>query len=403
MNLNDTGSLLTYPDTRRVDHVDILHGESIPDPYRWLEEIDSPKTVAWIQEQNELTQAYLKRIPKRAALCERLTELWNYEKFGLPLKRGDRYFFSRNDGLQNQSVLYWTASLNQEPYLLYERPDHKDWNFDGFVTEDDRYLIINVHQGTRRENTIFYQKLTHGEEDEAENIICELFAEFDASSHVICNDAPLFYIKTESKCSSTLSRVIAVNVDEEGSKSIREILPGSTDTLQSVRLIDQKFVATYLHHAHSRVHIFDKNGAHLQEIELPTIGTIRGFSGRQTDQETFYSFLTLICPEQSIGMIWRRAIVRYFVSQSSLLTLMTLSQNRVSVKAKMGLGYLCSLPTNEGFCAMAQIQPIYMGMADLTLHAPLFSAPNLTYGRDLRAGQSAWRWRVWTILAPGWQ
>ncbi len=100
---------LQYPAARREDVVDHLHGVDVPDPYRWLEEIDSPETRAWIEAQNELSFGYLGRIPARERLRQRLTELWDYERFGVPFKRGGRYFFTRNDGLQNQDVLYWTG------------------------------------------------------------------------------------------------------------------------------------------------------------------------------------------------------------------------------------------------------------------------------------------------------
>jgi len=100
--------------------VDVLHGVRVPDPYRWLEELDSEETRAWVEAQNELTYGYLEQIPARAAIRERLTELWNYPKIGLPHKRGGRYFLEQNDGLQNQYVLYWMASLQEEPRVLLD-------------------------------------------------------------------------------------------------------------------------------------------------------------------------------------------------------------------------------------------------------------------------------------------
>ncbi len=111
---------LTYPESKRVDQVDDYHGEKVADPYRWLEQLDSPETKAWIEAQNKVTFAYLEKIPQRAAYKERLTQLWNYERFGMPVKGGDRYFYTRNDGLQNQSVLYVADSLDGAPRVLLD-------------------------------------------------------------------------------------------------------------------------------------------------------------------------------------------------------------------------------------------------------------------------------------------
>ncbi|MGH7665037.1 MAG: prolyl oligopeptidase family serine peptidase [Gemmatimonadaceae bacterium] len=97
---------LQYPDTRRSDHTDIYHGISVPDPYRWLEDTDSPETAAWVAAQNEVTFAYLAGIPERGAIRARLTELWDYPKYGTPFREDDRTFYFENSGLQNQSVLY---------------------------------------------------------------------------------------------------------------------------------------------------------------------------------------------------------------------------------------------------------------------------------------------------------
>src|SRR5262245_61843474 len=93
---------LNYPATQKVDHVDDYHGSKIADPYRWLEDLDSEATRSWVEAQNKVTFAWLERLPVREKLRTRLTELWNYERFTLPQKRGGRYFFTRNDGLQNQ-------------------------------------------------------------------------------------------------------------------------------------------------------------------------------------------------------------------------------------------------------------------------------------------------------------
>ena len=97
---------LTYPAAPRGDVVDDYHGTKIADPYRWMEAIDSPETKAWIAAERALTAQALAQMPERAAIRARLTQLWNFPRFSLPGKEGGHYFFTKNDGLQNQSVLY---------------------------------------------------------------------------------------------------------------------------------------------------------------------------------------------------------------------------------------------------------------------------------------------------------
>ncbi|HJR62796.1 MAG TPA: prolyl oligopeptidase family serine peptidase [Gemmatimonadaceae bacterium] len=111
---------LRYPVTPTVDQVDNYHGTNIADPYRWLETTDSQETKAWIQAQNELTFGYLGSIQERERIEARLTELWNYPKYGVPFKRGRDYFFFENSGLQNQSVLYVQRSLRGQPRVLLD-------------------------------------------------------------------------------------------------------------------------------------------------------------------------------------------------------------------------------------------------------------------------------------------
>ncbi len=114
------GPAVTYPETKKVDQKDDYHGTSIADPYRWLEDANSAETKAWVDEENKLTQAYLGQIPQRAAIRERLTKLWNFERFSVPYKEGGRYFYSRNDGLQNQSVLYTMKTPDATPRVLLD-------------------------------------------------------------------------------------------------------------------------------------------------------------------------------------------------------------------------------------------------------------------------------------------
>jgi prolyl oligopeptidase len=111
---------LIYPKAKTVDQVDDYHGTKVADPYRWLEDTDSADTHAWVEAENKLTFGYLEQIPYRGAIRERLTKLWNYERFTAPAQQGGRYFYQHNSGLQNQNVLLVSESLNAEPRVLLD-------------------------------------------------------------------------------------------------------------------------------------------------------------------------------------------------------------------------------------------------------------------------------------------
>ena len=114
------GGRLDYPDSKTVEQVDILHGTEVSDPYRWLEDSESDDTKAWIEAQNLLTSSYLSELPERQVISDRLAQLWDYEKFGVPVKYGNKYFFSYNDGLQNQSVICFLEEPGAEPVVILD-------------------------------------------------------------------------------------------------------------------------------------------------------------------------------------------------------------------------------------------------------------------------------------------
>ncbi len=111
---------LPYPETERGDVVDNYFGTEVADPYRWLEDDNSEATAAWVKAENEVTFDYLSKIPFRDAIKERLTELWNYPKESAPTKKGDWLYFSRNDGLQNQSVIYRRATPDSKAEVFLD-------------------------------------------------------------------------------------------------------------------------------------------------------------------------------------------------------------------------------------------------------------------------------------------
>ena len=394
---------IAYPPTRKADVVDDYHGTKIADPFRWLEDDHSEETRAWVDAQNRVTSKFLEQIPRRPQIRERLKELWNYERFGVPQQRGGRYFFSRNTGLQNQSVLLVADQLAAEPRvlldpnalsidgtvaladyavsedgallayalsrggsdweqwrvrevatgrdredlvdwvkfsraswahdgsgfyysrfdppatgaqltgvnefqklyfhrlgtpqsedrLIYERRDRKEWLFDGRVTDDGRYLVITVSQGTDPKKRIFYQELATPDAK-----VIELLNEFDASYRFIDNDGPLFFFKTD--LDAPLGRVIAIDLQRPARADWRELIPQSSDPLEQVDIVNRQLICAYLHHARSAVKIFaltDARADFLREIPFPETGTATGFGGRRTETETFYSFTTYTTPD----------------------------------------------------------------------------------------------------------
>ncbi len=137
-----------YPATRKGEQVDNYHGTEVADPYRWLENPDSTETKAWVEAQNKVTFNFLNQIPARDDIKKRLTKLWDYEKYGVPYQEGDRYFYFKNDGLQNQSVLYTLKNLEDEPRVLLNPNKLSE---DGTValsgvsiSDDGKYLAYGI-------------------------------------------------------------------------------------------------------------------------------------------------------------------------------------------------------------------------------------------------------------------
>jgi len=144
---------LVYPVTDKVDHVDHYHGTDVADPYRWLEDDvrESEAVASWVEDQNKVTFAYLDTIEERNAIRARMQELWDYERYSLPVKEGQRYFYSYNNGLQNQNVIYTLTDLDAEPELLV---DPNTWSEDGtvalaayFPSPDGRHMAFLVQDG----------------------------------------------------------------------------------------------------------------------------------------------------------------------------------------------------------------------------------------------------------------
>ena len=156
-----------YPETKKCDTVDHYFGVAVPDPYRWLEDDYSEETANWVKAQNEVTNKFLSQIPYREKMKQHLKDIMNYPKEGAPWKKGDRYFFYRNDGLQNQSVLYYKNSLDGKAVELLDPNKISD---DGTValstlgiSDDGNYLGYAISRNGSDWQEIYVKNITTGE------------------------------------------------------------------------------------------------------------------------------------------------------------------------------------------------------------------------------------------------
>jgi prolyl oligopeptidase len=392
---------LDYPASKTVAQQDTYHGTVVADPYRWLEDVDSEETHAWVQAQNRVTFDFLAGIPQRETYARRLTEIWNYERYGTPWRKGKRTFFSRNDGLQDQSVYFvkdtpdgqprvlldpntlsedgtvalggmsvsedgrylaWATNVSgsdwrtwyvrdietgedlpdkvewskfsgaawnhdatgfyysryeapaegdafegsnyyqklyfhrlgttqDEDQLVYERPDQKEWGFGSSVSEDGRYLIINVWQGSADRNRIYYKDLY-----DKSLVIRKLLDDFDAEYSFLHNEGPVFYFLTN--LDAPRKRIIAVDITKPGREYWTTIIPESQDPIEDVAVLDQSFVVTYMHDVANVVKVFGLEGAPRGVIELPGPGSVGGFNGKSDDTETYYVFTSFLYPSE---------------------------------------------------------------------------------------------------------
>ena len=212
---------------------------------------------------------------------------------------GSGFFYSRYDepkggGEQLKETNYFQklyyhkiGTPQSADELVYERKDHKDWLFSGEVTEDGAYLIITVSHGTDPKNQVFYKDLLHPDAK-----VVELLNKQDAAYNFVGNEGNLFWFQTNLEAPK--GRIIAIDV--QSPEEIKEVVPEGSDTLQSVSLVGNLFIANYLKDAHSLVRLFEISGKAAGEISLPGLGTASGFTGKRKDTETFYSYTSFTEP-----------------------------------------------------------------------------------------------------------
>ena len=384
-----------YPVTKEVDTTDDYHGTLVADPYRWLEDDvrKSDDVRQWVTQQNKLTFNYLQSLPYRKAINDRLTQLWDYEKYSAPFRRGDRYFFFKNDGLQNQSVLYqqdsldarakvlldpnewasdgtialgslsfspngqllaysvqeagsdwqtwkvldvatgeqrtdeikwskfgsvsWTADNQGFYYSAYDAPksdgqfqelnlgqkvyyhrlgdaqtedksvhqnaDQPEWGFAPEVTEDGKYLVITVWQGTDDRYRVLFKSL-----DQPDQPFKVLIDEMTNEYSFLGNNGSQFFFKSD--LDAPRKRIIVIDVAEDDQKNLHSIVPESEQAMESAGIVGDSLIIEYLKDAKTQVKLFDLQGKFIREVKFPGIGSARGFGGKRDHDETFYSF-----------------------------------------------------------------------------------------------------------------
>ncbi len=387
---------IQYPVTKKSDVTDDYFGTKIADPYRWLEQDTASEVIAWTKEQNKVTRDYLDKIPSRNAIKKRMEEMWNYPRYGSPFKRGNYYFYYKNDGLQNQSVLYYQKSLTDEPevfldpntfsedgtvslsgisfskddkymsyqisvsgsdwkklyvmevatkkkladellwlkfsgaswkddgfyYSRYDEPaegseltkkneyhkvyyhklgtdqskdvlvhedkDHPGRYFSAWVTQDQRFLILNSSEGTYGEE-VHYMDI-----QAKDNAFKLLFKGFKYNYSVIDNLDNQFLVLTEH--GAPKNHLILVNPEKPDSANWKIIIPEKENLLEWVSLTGNKLFTSYLMDANTKIFRHDLTGKLEFEMKLPGIGSAWGFSGKRNDMESFYTFSSFTVP-----------------------------------------------------------------------------------------------------------
>lgn len=405
MDLNSAGEAteLTYPAARTAEQTDVYFGTSVSDPYRWMEDVDSSELKTWVDAENELTQSFLAQVPGREGMLKRLMELTNFERYTAPARRGSRYFYAHNSGLQNQNVLYWQEGLDGEPKVLldpntlsedgtvaisglsitddgsmaaysiadagsdwvkwhvrevatgkdlpdlvewskfsgaswlkdgsgffysrydapagdtheaealkaanyfhkvylhklgtaqskdelvFERTDDKELNIGAQVSDDGRYLVLHQSKGTSPNNELSIKDL-----QQPGMAILKLIDMADAVYSPIDNDGTTFWLHTTLDAPN--GKVIAIDLEHPERGSWKTVIQEGEHHLDDVSMVNDSFIVSYLADAQSVVALHGRDGALVERLTLPAIGTARGFGGRREDTETFYQFSNFTTP-----------------------------------------------------------------------------------------------------------
>lgn len=387
---------IVYPTTSIVEQNDDYFGTIVADPYRWLEDDNSEETAEWVAAQNLITQDYLSKIPFRDALKTRFEKIWNFPRYGVPFKKGERYFYFKNDGLQNQSVLYMRESLEDEPQVLLDpntlsddgtialanispstdgqllaysiSRGGSDWNEIVVMRIADRSMLTDTIlwvkfsgiswygdgffysaydapaqgqklSGANQFHKVYYHKLgTPQSEDqlifqdtenpqrnfyagltEDERFVFILESQSTSGNALYVKDLmnknsvfvkiaegfendfqPVDHIDGKilvlTNYNAPLQQLVMIDPANPSPEAWVKVIPESENVLQSVSLVGDLMLATYLENANSKAYFYDYQGNKVRELELPSIGTLAGFSGEKGVQTAFYGFTSFTFP-----------------------------------------------------------------------------------------------------------
>ncbi len=390
--------IVNYPVTVKADSTDTYFDVEIKDPYRWLEDDRSPETEAWVKTQNKTTFGYLDSIPFREDLRNRLEKLWNYEKLGSPFKEGKYTYFYKNDGLQNQYVVYrsqengekevfldpnkfsedgttslaglsftkdgslatymiseggsdWRKALiiNTETleqvedtlvdikfsgiawkgnegfyYSSYDKPkgselsaktdqhklyyhklgtpqasdkvvygatpEEKHRYIGGYLTEDERYLIITASTSTSG-NKLFLQDLSKPNSE-----LVTILNHTDSDTYVIENEGSKLFMVTNRNAPN--KKIVVADASNPTEDQWVDFIP-ETENVLTAGSGGGHFFAEYMVDAISKVFQYDFNGKLVREVELPGLGSAGGFGGKKADKEFYFSFTNYNTPGSS--------------------------------------------------------------------------------------------------------
>lgn len=384
--------------TKKVNVEESYHGTIVQDPYRWLEDPKNPEVQAWVDAQNEQTRAYLSDYSDRQKLKDKLTDVWNYPKYSVPRKEGEYYYFSMNDGLQNQAVFYRTTDLTSEDFevildpntiseegtaaitnlsfskdgkrlaygislngsdwqdikirnlatgqdeeevlnwckfcsiawneegtgfyynrfadpstvsageesyynkvywheigtsqeedkLIFEDLDNKEHSFNPILSDDFRYLLLNVWKGTENKSRIYYKNLQEDGE------FVKLLANDDAQYTFIGNEGTTFFFITNFQAPK--EKIIAIDLDNPSNDNWTDIVPEQEDVLSFGQIINRQFVVGYLHNAYYEMKIHALDGAFVKDVPLPSFVSLSGMSGKKEDKSMFIGYTSYLSP-----------------------------------------------------------------------------------------------------------
>lgn len=396
MNSCKDSATITYPETRKTDHVDEYFGVEIADPYRWLEDDNSVETAEWVKAQNKVTFGYLESIPFRDKIRDRLTEIWDYPRYSSPFRAGKYYFFFKNDGMQNQSVIYIQEGLEGEPrvfldpntfsedgtvalanlsisnddrYFAYgiskagsdwnevkvieietgeELADHIQWiKFSGISWQGDGFYYSRYEEpkpgealsGKNEFHKVFYHQL--GTPQSQDRLIYEnpgfplrnYYASVTKDERFLIiyesetTSGNAFYVKDLSRKNSRFVQVVKgfekdysvidnigdqllvltnynapkkqlvlINPEKPSPDNWTVLIPEKEEVLHGASLIGGHIAANYMQDATSKAYLYDYTGNLIDEVNLPGIGTISGFSGKKEDNIAFYTFTSFTYP-----------------------------------------------------------------------------------------------------------